>query len=141
MSELEATRRAPLLTWAHGFFDRFKIVVDRFTDDHIVRVNFIWGDAGVIQRVVKSRIADDISGCTGHLVGDELCGRQSACIEMTFVHVQSHAMQTLLQLFGRTVGSIGEKEKLLSSRYNQSTNSFTPGRIVRRDRSRRPYRR
>ena len=93
--------------------DDLVIIACRLADDHIIRVHVVHRDAHVIQRVQKPRRADHERGAARRLLFEKRGGRKRAGVEMLLADIQSHALQLLPQLLGRTLGRVRQEQKLL----------------------------
>src|SRR5699024_7065730 len=92
--------------------DALIIVVSGFAYDHIVRIDVVDGDAGVIEGIQQSWRADDVSAASWRLAAQKAGGGQRAGIKMAFVYFQSHTGQLLLQFLWGAFAGIGQEEKL-----------------------------
>ena len=97
---------------AHGLGDGIEIVVDSLTNDHIVGVDIIGGDALFIEGIVQARITHHIGAASRRLCIEELRRGHGAGIKMALVDVQTHAGQAHLQFLGTAAAGIGQKQEL-----------------------------
>ena len=80
---------------------------------HIVRIHVIHGDAGVIERIQKSGLADGEDRAARRLVFQKRSRRQGAGIEVLLRDIQSHPRELLVQLPRRIAAVVCKEEILL----------------------------
>ncbi|MPN29145.1 hypothetical protein SDC9_176596 [bioreactor metagenome] len=93
----------------HRFEDALVVVVARFANDHVVRVDAVGHDARFVEGVKQPRRADDIGAAARRLRANEIRRCQCAGVEVALVHLQPHAREFNLQLLRRLAAGVRQK--------------------------------
>ena len=106
-----ANKFGPVPDEPYAAVDFFIVVGTAFSHHHVVRVDFVHGEIGIIQGVDEPGLADDIGTAVGTLGCQEAgCGKRAG-VKMGHRHLDAEAVEFFLELTRVLLAAVGQKQK------------------------------